>query len=232
MLKAIHRSASKYVRPLKRLWISRSNARTFTEVYEKRFWGTSDNSDPYYSGVGSYDPCVPEYVELVKSVISSLEIRLVTEIGCGDFAVARQNIGSCDSYMGIDVVKGLIERNTRLFGSERVRFKCVDATKQKLDPSDLCIVRQVLQHLSNKDILKILSNQRSKHLLITEHLPSPENVVAINLDKMSGGDIRAQFGSGVFIDHPPFNLRATVLLERQIAADGSRLVTWLVAFTH
>jgi hypothetical protein len=199
-------------------------------VYEKRFWGSGDDaSDLYYSGSGSYDPCVPEYVPLVKSIIQLRNVRTVTEIGCGDFAVARQYADDCTNYLGLDVVKGLIERNKRMFGNDRIKFRLCDATKQQLEPSDLCIIRQVFQHLSNADILKILSNHQSKALLLTEHLPARHDLRGVNRDKKSGGDIRAQFGSGVFIDRPPFNQNAEVLLDRPFETDGSRLVTWLIS---
>lgn len=228
MLEKLYRAARRRARPLKRmLSAGRSNSKIFTEVYEKRLWGGKDKE--YFSGPGSYAPCVPEYVAVVRGLIKSRNFRSVMEIGCGDFAVASQYADDCESYLGLDVVKALVERNTNLFGNERIKFAFCDASKQKLAPVDLCIIRQVLQHLSNKDISKVLANITAKCLLITEHLPAPENTIAINSDKASGGDIRAHYGSGVFIDHPPFNINATVLLDRQIEPDGSRLVTWIVS---
>jgi hypothetical protein len=65
-------------------------------------------------------------------------------------------------------------------------------------------------------------------MLITEHLPEPRNTIAINSDKLSGGDVRIHYGSGVFIDQPPFNLNALMLLDRPFEPDGTRLVTWVV----
>jgi SAM-dependent methyltransferase len=229
MFMSFYRAVRQCARPLKRIWVRRSNAAIFDEIYSKRFWGDNpDPKEPYYSGTGSYDPSVTDYVNLVKSVIKKYDIKSVSEIGCGDFAVASQYVGACSDYIGIDVVKGLIARNNRMFGNVNVKFVCSDATKTKLVPSDLCIVRQVLQHLSNRDIQNIFDNLQSKYALITEHLP-PENAIrGYNLDKKTGGDIRVQFGSGVFIDRPPFNINARKVMERRIADDGSRLVTWFV----
>jgi SAM-dependent methyltransferase len=229
MIASLYRAIRRSARPLKRIWIRRSNAAIFDEVYKHKFWGVGpDPNAPFYSGIGSYDPSVLDYIDLVKSIIRKHNVRSVTEIGCGDFAVASQYVDACSAYIGVDVVKGLIDRNSRMFASGRVRFICKDATKSKLDPSDLCIIRQVLQHVSNKDVQNILDNQQSKYLLITEHLPAEANIRAFNLDKKTGGDIRVQFGSGIFIDKPPFNLNAQALMERSIATDGSRLVTWIV----
>jgi hypothetical protein len=87
--------------------------------------------------------------------------------------------------------------------------------------------------LSNKDIMKIFQNVTSKHILVTEHLPAADKVISFNLDKKSGGDIRVPRGSGVFIDKPPFNLNAKVLMEANVTSDihqaDERLVTWLVS---
>jgi len=52
--------------------------------------------------------------------------------------------------------------------------------------------------------------------VISEHYPSAEDFVAPNLDKVHGGDVRAVFGSGVYLEEPPFSLprdRMECLLE-------------------
>jgi len=219
--------------PFYNFWVSRSNAAIFDRVYRKKLWGVgSDPNAPFYSGVGSYDPSVRDYVDLVRAVIEKYNIQSVVEIGCGDFAVASQFVDVCQTYTGIDVVRSLVEQNLRLFGSKNVRFIWNDASKEKIDSADLCIIRQVLQHLSNKDIKNIFQNVSARFLLITEHLPSVANTKTYNLDKKSGGDIRVPMGSGVFIDKPPFNLHAEVLMEKNVVSDvhaaDERLVTWLV----
>jgi len=71
---------------------------------------------------------------------------------------------------------------------------------------DLCIIRQVLQHLSNENILKILENTKHiPNLLTREHLPT--NPDEINGYKVTNGYIRLQNKrtSGVYLDQPPFS---------------------------
>lgn len=232
-----YRAIRRTIWPLYNIWVSRSNAAIFDRIYKKRLWGAgSDPNVPFYSGIGSYDPSVREYVDLVRMVIKKYNIQSVTEIGCGDFAVASQYVDICHTYTGIDVVKSLVEHNSRVFGNESIQFIWSDASKHKVAGSDLCIIRQVLQHLTNKDIENILKNVSSKMLLITEHLPSVAKTKSYNLDKKSGADIRVPMGSGVFIDKPPFNLNAEVLMERNVVSDihaaDERLVTWLVINTQ
>jgi hypothetical protein len=217
----------------RQMWATRSNAAIFGNIYENRLWGVgSDRDAPFYSGIGSYDPSVVQYVSLVIDVINRYDIRNVMEIGCGDFAVASQYVGKCQKYLGIEVVRALVEHNQRTYGTKVVSFLFVDASRTKLPPCDLCIIRQVLQHLSNKDIINIFSNIAAKYILVTEHLPAAHKVTSFNLDKKPGADIRVSRGSGVFIDRPPFNLNAQLLMEANVTSDiheaDERFVTWLV----
>ena len=222
------------VRRARQTWATRSNAVIFGNIYENKLWGVgSDPEAPFYSGIGSYDPAVIQYVSLVVDVINRYDIKNVIEIGCGDFTVASQYVDKCQNYLGIDVVKALVEHNQRTYGTKAVRFLFADASRTKLPGCDLCIIRQVLQHLSNKDIINIFINITAKYILVTEHLPAAHKVTSFNLDKKPGADIRVPRGSGVFIDRPPFNLNAQVLMEANVTSDiheaDERFVTWLVS---
>ena len=81
--------------------------------------------------------------------------------------------------------------------------------------------------------MNIFKNITSKYILVTEHLPAAHKITSFNLDKKPGADIRVPQGSGVFIDRPPFNLNAQVLMEANVTSDiheaDERLVTWLVS---
>jgi Methyltransferase domain len=219
------------VRRARQTWATRSNAVVFGNIYENRLWGVGSDPDvPFYS---SYDPSVTQYVSLVVDVIRRYDIRNVIEIGCGDFTVASQYVDKCQNYVGIEVVRALVAHNQRTYGTKAVNFLFADASRTKLPPCDLCIIRQVLQHLSNRDIMIMFRNITAKYILVTEYLPAAHKVTSFNLDKKPGADIRVPLGSGVFIDKPPFNLSAQVLMEANVTSDiheaDERLVTWLVA---
>jgi hypothetical protein len=83
---------------------------------------------------------------------------------------------------------------------------------------DLCLIRQVLQHLSNSEIEQVLNNvKKYPYVIITEHVPVfPEQA---NLDKPHGPDIRIYQRSGVFPDEPPFSLKLEKLLDVPIGHD-------------
>lgn len=80
----------------------------------------------------------------------------------------------------------------------RASFKCADITKDPLPAADLCLVRQVLQHLSNGEIINVLANLRNfSQILISEDVPVQPK--SFNRDKPHGPDVRTYYGSGVYL---------------------------------
>ena len=119
------------------------------------------------------------------------------------------------SYRGIDVVDDLIEHNKKTFGDENTTFECIDVSQDgvMIPEGDLLIIRQVLQHLSNADIQKILQKSfRFKYILVTEHIIEGPNVIP-NLEiPQVGFTTRGSIGSGVYIEYPPYNYKNVVHL--------------------
>jgi SAM-dependent methyltransferase len=155
------------------------------------------------------------YAECIRTFIQSHGIKSVVDVGCGDFRVGRKLIDSSIDYTGIDVVDALVKANQERFGASNVRFRCLDIVRDDLPPGDLCLVREVLQHLSNLQIQKILEKLKQyKWVIITETLPGPVGSFKANLDKPHGRDARCVWHSGLVLTEPPFSLPAVqTLLE-------------------
>lgn len=82
----------------------------------------------------------------------------MVDLCCGDFRVAKKIIEKSNiEYTGLDIVEDLISYNYINYSNERVKFKCVNIVKDNLHPAEFCTIRQVLQHLSNNDIKKVLT---------------------------------------------------------------------------
>jgi SAM-dependent methyltransferase len=178
----------------------------FEQVYRSGAWGEGESFD---SGSGSRGQAATEYTSLVRRLIRAEGARSVVDVGCGDFRVAAQFADDLQSYVGVDVVPHLVARNNAEYGSPRVSFACLDASESELPAADICLVRQVLQHLSNAQIHGILDRCRKfPVVVITEHWASPESATAANLDKPHGPDTRLDKGSHVDVTLPPFNLPA------------------------
>lgn len=93
----------------------------------------------------------------------------------------------------------------------------LDAVSESIPEGNICLIRQVLQHLSNADIVKVLEKlSRFDVLVITEHLPNDPEHADFNRDIESGAGIRLRLNSGVYVDRAPFRLSGyslTVALE-------------------
>ena len=162
----------------------------FREIYRNNYWG-SDKHHVFYSGSGSHDEkLIRPYIDEVRKFLSSFATPpVVIDLGCGDFNIGRQLADLSSMYHGCDIVEQLIEYNLGKFGQDRIRFSCLDATTQILPPGDVLIVRQVLQHLSNAAIQKVVKQFTDfAHVILTEHIPQGGFVA--NLDKPSGPDSR------------------------------------------
>lgn len=207
-----------------KLWIHRystfinrnkSVEQVFTEIYQKNYWGKTDGAK-YFSGTGTHDLNTSKYIDTLKVFIQKNNIESVFEIGCGDFSIMKQVLEETKvNYTGTDVVADLILHLQKNYRNNQWNFLHLDAIKKKEFPdADLCIIRQVLQHLTNVQIIQILEKTKKfKYVIITEHVPVHPKV--LNGDKSLGGYIRLQNAkaSGVFLDAPPFNLDCKTILS-------------------
>lgn len=202
-----------FTQKLKLKFKNTSHEQIFTEIYQNNVWG-SDNKSNFYSGSGSDYIYSNSYIQYIREYIIENNIKSVIDLGCGDFRIGQALIENLDiNYLGIDVVESLINYNNDHFSKPGINFTKLNITRDTLPDGDLCLIRQVLQHLSNKDIKKVLKKAKKyKHLIITEHLPLTV-IAKANIDKFPDGDIRYSKGSGVYLDMPPFNKKIQELLR-------------------
>ncbi len=162
----------------------------------------------FYSGAGSVGHFNDTYCELVAELVREKGIHSIVDLGCGDFRIGVRLAPLVENYVGVDIVPDLINHNRREYGSSRVSFACLDIVDDPLPEGDLCLVRQVLQHLNNAEISKVLKKvQIYKWILVTENV-SAGDVKFPNVDHVHGPETRLVEGSGVFLTKPPFSLKA------------------------
>ncbi|HXV29527.1 MAG TPA: class I SAM-dependent methyltransferase [Sinorhizobium sp.] len=204
--------------------LERSPRDVFAEIYREGVWGKSARL-PFKSGTGSSAPSVvAPYVEKLSAELRSMGTARVVDLGCGDFTVSRQLVEHCAEYIGVDVVPELISHLQATHSDSRVRFVCLDLIDDELPEGDVCLIRQVLQHLSNDQILKVLAKlKRYDTVFITEHYPAPGSPVAYNLDKVHGASTRLYENSGVYLDRPPFNCVGLELMLEVPDCSGNKL---------
>lgn len=199
----------------------------FENIYASNTWGGEKGT--IYSGPGSHDEkIIRPYIDVVNKFIKDKCITKVVDIGCGDYFIGSRI--ECEHYIGCDIVERVCEENRKKYGSASVDFKQIDAVQDDLPEGELCLIREVLQHLSNEDILMILPKlKRYKYVIVTECVTKEAFVMKYNVDKSHNCHTRVVAKSGVYLDKAPFNLRIQkmLVLER---GEEEEIVSSLISF--
>lgn len=176
----------------------------FLIIYKNNYW---DNSETV-SGPGSTLKTTVNLRKKLKKVIKKYNIKSIFDAPCGDCNWIEKIIkNSRIRYIGADIVNDIIVKNKKKFNDNKIAFKKMDITKEKIPKTDLFICRDFLFHLSYEDIyifLKNLKKSNSKYLLISSHYKN-EKIKNINKD-IHSGDFRK-----IDIFQPPFNFSKNYL---------------------
>jgi SAM-dependent methyltransferase len=205
-----------------------SVAEAFNSTYRSKLWG-NDNEQEFFSGLGSLEGFARPYTDWLTVFIADHKIKSVVDLGCGDFSVGQ---GICSAvsvnYVGVDIVPDLVNYNQSRFGNDFISFACANIIEGQLPNGDLCLIRQVLQHLSNEQISRVLANcAKFPYLVVTEDVYKGPNMRP-NLDIMHGPDNRLFRRSGVFLDREPFAMRVQKVLEIPCPETHSIIQTCLI----
>lgn len=162
----------------------------FENVYREDLWTNG-------SGPGSLPKHTIEYRAFLSKFLSENEIKTVTDLGCGDWQSSRFMDWTEIHYIGLDVVPSIVGKNNRNYGSERIEFRHFSDLDQ-LPGGDLCICKEVLQHLPNDIVQKHLDAIASRYrfALITNFVEPDEEC---NRDIEIGG------GRPLRLERAPFN---------------------------
>jgi SAM-dependent methyltransferase len=214
----------------------RSATEVFTRIYAENAWGADrpppDPGYPYYSGPGSDDALAAPYVTCVNRFVDAHGIRAIVDLGCGDFRIGRRLARPGIAYVGVDLVASLIDANRERFASDSVEFVCRDIVTEDIPDGELCLLREVLQHLSNAQIAAIVPKlRRFRWVILTENHPGPLGSFVPNRDKPAGADTRVLWNSGVDLGAPPFDLgRMELLLSVPAAPAEDPAPVWINTF--
>jgi len=137
----------------------------------------------YASGFWPGPGSSAEYTERLRSELPALFRRLgihsLLDAPCGDFGWFRLMARDPNvTYIGGDIVPGLVSTNQQEFGDAHTRFEVIDITTDRLPKADLWLCRDCLFHFSHADIFSTLRNfvqSEIRYLLTTTHPQSWEN---------------------------------------------------------
>jgi O-methyltransferase domain len=212
----------------------------FQDVYENNLWGIDGNSK-YFSGAGSRGEAAETYVNRMAELLKRHVVEIgrpitVVDLGCGDFQIGRALTAKLPdlNYLGCDIVPEIIAYNTKMYAGSRIKFRQLDMVADSLPEGDVYLVRQVLQHLSNADIVSFLGHVNCKYLYVTEGHPA-ERVGPANPDHVAGASVRFDYcsgvGRGVELDQPPYGL-TTREIFRAFSPPHEFIVTDLVVLAE
>lgn len=138
-------------------------------------WGNNNNS--HYSGSSGDGSTIKNninsYVPFLKDFIRKNNVKTIVDLGCGDFVCGEYMYKDLDIvYTGYDTYKKIIEYNSMVHLPPKFTFVHLDfyTYKEKLIKSDLCILKDVLQHWRSECIYTfldfIITNRLYKYILI------------------------------------------------------------------
>jgi hypothetical protein len=136
--------------------------------------------------------------QVLPTLITRYDVRVLLDIPCGDCNWMRAIDFGGRAYIGADIVDDLIKRNQTAWGGPNRTFLHRDVVRDPLPPADLVVVRDCMIHLSNADVFEALRNIRrsgARYLLATTYTDRPTNPDILT------GDWRA-----INLQAPPFTL--------------------------
>lgn len=182
----------------------------FSKIYKNCEWKFGEG----FSGAGSLPEQTVDYRKFLQQFIRDHHVKSVIDFGCGDWSFSKEMDWSGINYIGCDVVPGIIERNRELYFAPNIHFYVVDAIED-LPPADLFLCKDVMQHLSNKDIEHLLSHlDKYRFALITN------DVVGIGLNE----DIPRGAHRPLDLNKPPFCINGEVVLNYKACNDTKQVV--------
>jgi hypothetical protein len=192
----------------------------FTHIYKENIWESQES----ISGPGSELRVTQRMRRELSALIKRFGIASIADAPCGDLNWMKHvDIGKC-RYIGIDIVKELIESNTRIFGDTR-EFRHLNLVENIIDQVDLIICRDMLAHLTYEQIFTVLKNFKqsgSKYLLVTTGITTQKNY-----DMPNTGECRF-----LNLELPPFNFpRPLALIEEDVPfalERGKHLALWFL----
>jgi 2-polyprenyl-3-methyl-5-hydroxy-6-metoxy-1,4-benzoquinol methylase len=147
-----------------------NNRQIFDNIYSKKIWNNGNSLIPL-SGPGSSLQNTKECSEKLNEYIYTKCLNSVLDLGCGDLTwITLAPFFNDDDiiYTGVDVVSNLIDTHKLKYPSKT--FICEDLVFYKnMKHSSVIILRDVIFHLKNEEILTIFENIKNKFefLLIT-----------------------------------------------------------------
>ncbi|MGD0142845.1 MAG: class I SAM-dependent methyltransferase [Rhizomicrobium sp.] len=156
-----------------------SHKDVFNRIYSNDLWR-------HGSGAGSTEKNTVSYRWFIQNFIRSNNILSVVDIGCGDWQFSRLIDWGHTKYLGLDV-SDVVLANTTKFSRPGIEFREMDALTDPLPTAELAIVKDVLQHWGNDDILNFIPKLSAFRMALITNSFHPAGLQDKNKDIPTGG---------------------------------------------
>lgn len=216
---------------------SADRAQAFERVYSEGRWlNGADGASACASGWS--DVASGQGVAALRAVVSvvrTFNVRSVADVPCGDGCFAGALLSALRvnetewtpsiSYVGVDIVRSLVERNRARLGDSSTHFLEADVVSgaDSIPAAELLFSRQMLQHMCNEDALRFIrlaARSSARFVMLTTFMTS---------DDFVNGDIPCASGGyrPQDLTKPPFSLPAPLLLFNEGYPVDSRVALGL-----
>lgn len=146
------------------------NKKIFENIYNKGIWNNNNPAIPF-SGPGSLIQNTAEFSTVLNEFIYKNGCTSVLDLGCGDLNWIPETPFFKDDnikYTGVDVVESLITSHSSKYPIKTFLNKDITLYKD-MEFASIIIIRDVIFHLKNYEILAIFENIKNKfkYLAIT-----------------------------------------------------------------
>ena len=142
----------------------------FSRIHSSNGWDCSET----ISGKGSTICMTALIRERLPIILQWLNVNSLLDLPCGDFHWMSSVPLEGRVYIGADIVPSIVHQNIEQHGDTGTRqFLILDGIDDSLPKVDLILCRDLVIHLPNEDVLRLLKNfvrSGSKYLLLTRFL--------------------------------------------------------------
>jgi SAM-dependent methyltransferase len=159
------------------MYINRGLPRALRHKFDKVFQQNLFHGRASKSGNGSSIEQTHEIAQKLPSLINRLKIQSFLDIPCGDLEWMSKVELAGAKYLGADIAPSLISHLKAKFPEKE--FALLDISEDSLPKVDLIFCRDLLVHLSNKDISSALKNikaSQSTYLATTTFVNRETNI--------------------------------------------------------
>lgn len=194
-------------------WKNQSLRTIFTDIYTNNYWQGTESLAGEQSSLSATRGLRQELLKLWDE----LHITTIVDAGCNDYYWMQTCDMKLRTYIGIDIVPAMIEKNRYHYADAQHYFLCLDVSTEIVPQADMIICRNVLNHVDVYTACAMLRNFKasgSTFLLLTTHAHNK-----VNHDILPGNFFPYN------MTLPPFNLPAPLL---SIQDGEQELALWLL----